>query len=242
MTDGHFDAAVAARYDETSASMFEPAAIDPVVAVLHELADGGHALELAIGTGRIALPLASNGTPVAGIELSNAMVEQLRRKPGGEDVPVTIGDMSTATAEGTFSLAYLVFNTIGNLTTQDAQVDCFANAARHLRPHGRFVIETEVPLLQRLPPGEIARPFDLSEEHFGFDEYDVAHQGLISHHFELRDGHYEKSSVPFRYTWPAELDLMARLAGMRLEHRWSDWDRTPFTGESEKHVSVWRKG
>ena len=242
MTDGHFDAAVAARYDETSASMFEAASIDPVVEVLHELADGGAALELAIGTGRIALPLQRRGTPVAGIELSNAMVQQLRAKPGAADIPVTIGDMATATVEGTFSLAYLVFNTIGNLTTQDAQVDCFANAAQHLRPGGRFVIETGLPQLQRLPPGETVRPFHLSETHLGFDEYDIANQGLISHHFELRDGHYEKSSVPFRYTWPSELDLMARLAGFALEHRWSDWDRTPFTSESEKHVSVWRKG
>ena len=166
----------------------------------------------------------------------------MRAKPGAQDIPVTIGDMATATVEGTFSLVYLVFNTIGNLTTQDAQVDCFANAAKHLQPGGRFVIETGLPQLQRLPPGETVRPFHLSETHLGFDEYDIANQGLISHHFELRDGHYEKSSVPFRYTWPAELDLMARLAGFALEHRWSDWDRTPFTSESEKHVSVWRKG
>jgi SAM-dependent methyltransferase len=235
----YFDTPVAERYDETSAAMFAADRIDPVVDVLQALAGTGRALEFAIGTGRIAVPLKQRGVEVAGLELSAAMVEQLRAKPGGEDIAVTIGDMTTATADGTFAVAYLVFNTIGNLTTQDAQVQCFANAARHLAPGGTFVIETGLPQLQKLPPGDTVVPFDLSEGHLGFDEYDVASQGLISHHFEARDGHWERSSIPFRYTWPAELDLMARLAGMRLKARWSDWDRSPFTSASERHVSIW---
>jgi len=239
--DGYFDAAVAARYDETSAAMFAPAAIDPVVDVLAELAAGRRALEFAIGTGRVALALRARGVEVHGIELSNAMVEQLRAKPGGAQIRVTIGDMSTATADGSFGVVYLVFNTIGNLTTQEAQVACFANAAAHLEPGGTFVIEVGVPDLQRLPPGETVRPFALSDDHLGFDEYDLANQGLVSHHFERFDGRFERTSLPFRYVWPAELDLMARLAGLRLRDRWSDWDRAPFTGDSRKHVSVWAK-
>jgi len=239
--DGHFGRDVAARYDETSASMFADAAIDPVLDVLVELAGSGRALEFAIGTGRIALPLQRRGVQVAGLELSRAMVEQLRAKPGGEDIPVTIGDMSTVKAEGTFTVAYLVFNTIGNLTTQEAQIRCFANAAEHLEPGGTFVIESGLPELQRLPKGETVIPFELSDTHLGFDEYDVCNQGLISHHFELIDGHYVRSSVPFRYTWPAELDLMARLAGMRLKDRWSEWDKQPFTSDATKHVSVWER-
>jgi hypothetical protein len=222
----YFDAPVAARYDETSAAMFAPGALDPAVDVLAAFAGaGGRALEFAIGTGRIALPLAARGIEVHGLELSQAMVDQLRAKPGGQGIPVTIGDMSVAKADGRFDVAYLVFNTIGNLTTQDAQVACFANAAAHLHDDGRFVIEVGVPELQRLPFGETVRPFALTDTHLGFDEYDVAGQGLISHHFERVDGRWERNSLPFRYVWPAELDLMARLAGMTLEHRWSDWDR-----------------
>jgi SAM-dependent methyltransferase len=239
--DGYFDEPVAARYDESSADMFDPEVVDPVVDFLAELAGNGRALELGIGTGRIALPLAERGVPVHGIELSKAMAARLRAKPGGEDIGVTIGDFATTTAEGTFSLAYLVFNTIGNLTTQEAQVACFRNVAAHLEPGGCFVIETGIPLLRRLPPGERLRVFTASETHWGVDEYDVATQGLVSHHFELVDGRFELSSIPFRYTWPAELDLMAQLAGMSLRERWSGWKREPYTNESEKHVSVWEK-
>jgi hypothetical protein len=169
------------------------------------------------------------------------MVERLRAKPGGDEIPVVIGDFATARAEGTFSLAYLVFNTIGNLTTQDAQVACFANAARHLRAGGHFVIEVGVPQLQRLPPGETVRPFALTPTHLGFDEYDVANQGLVSHHYELVDGAWRANSLPFRYVWPAELDLMARLARMTLVERWGGWRREPFASESTSHVSVWRR-
>ena len=239
--DGYFDEPVAARYDESEAEMFDSAVVEPVIDFLVELAGSGRALELGIGTGRIALPLAQRGVPVHGIELSKAMAARLRAKPGGEDIGVTIGDFATTTVDGTFSLAYLVFNTIGNLTTQAAQVACFQNVAAHLERGGCFVIETGIPELRRLPPGETMRVFNASQTHWGIDEYDVANQGLTSHHFELVDGRFERQSIPFRYTWPAELDLMAQLGGMRLRERWSGWKREPFTSESRKHVSVWEK-
>jgi SAM-dependent methyltransferase len=239
--DGYFDEHVAARYDESAAEMFDSAVVDPVVDLLVELAGTGRALELGIGTGRIALPLAQRGVPVHGIELSKAMVARLRTKPGGEDIGVTIGDFATATVDGTFSVAYLVFNTIMNLTTQAAQVACFRSVAARLEPGGWFVIEVGVPELQRLPPGETIRAFHVSETRWGLDEYDVAKQGLTSHHFEIVDGRLERFSIPFRYAWPAELDLMAQLAGMRLRDRWSGWKREPFTSESRKHVSIWEK-
>ena len=239
--DGYFDERVAARYDESTAEMFDPSVVEPVVDFLVEIAGSGRALELGIGTGRIALPLAERGVPVHGIELSKAMVTRLRAKPGGEDIGVTIGDFATTTVEGTFSVAYLVFNTIMNLTTQEAQVACFRNVAAHLEPGGCFVIEVGVPELQRLPPGETIRALHVGETRWSFDEYDVAVQGLTSHHFETVDGRVERLSIPFRYAWPAELDLMAQLAGMRLRARWSDWDRAPFTSDSGKHVSVWEQ-
>ena len=217
--------------------MGEPAAIDPVVDVLAELAGDGAALEFAIGTGRIALPLAARGVPVAGIDLSEPMVAHLRAKPGGDAIDVTIGDMTTTRVDGSFSVVYLVYNTIGNVTTQNAQVACFENAARHLEPGGCFVVELGVPDLQRLPPGERFVVFDVSDRHAGIDEYDVLTQTLVSHHY-YADAY---GSMPFRYVWPSELDLMARIAGMKLRDRWADWDRSPFTAESRKHVSVWQK-
>ena len=241
MPEDHFGERVAARYDESSAEMFEPAVVDPAVDLLAELAGDGAALELGIGTGRIALPLARRGVPVHGIDLSAAMVARLRAKPGADQVGVTIGDFATTTVDRRFSVAYLVFNTIGNLTTQDAQVACFQNAAAHLEPGGCFVIEVGVPQLQRLPPGETVRAFALSDTHLGFDEYDLVSQGLVSHHYRVVDGRLELDSVPLRYVWPAELDLMARLAGMRLRERWGGWRREPFTGASTRHVSVWEK-
>jgi SAM-dependent methyltransferase len=237
----YFDEPVAARYDESAAEMFDPAVVEPAVSFLAALAGDGAALELGVGTGRIALPLAARGVPVHGIDLSAAMVARLRAKPGAADVGVTVGDFATTRVQGEFSLAYLVFNTISNLTTQEAQVACFANVAAHLQPGGRFVIEVGMPELVRLSPGESMLVFDAGEQHWGIDEYDVAAQGLISHHFDVIDGRMELSSIPFRYTWPAELDLMAQLAGMRLHERWADWDRTPFTSASPKHVSVWEK-
>jgi SAM-dependent methyltransferase len=240
-----FDEETAATYDADEAAMFDPSVLDPVVTLLAGLAGDGPALELAIGTGRVALPLAARGVAVSGIDLSTAMVARLRAKPGGDEasIPVSIGDIATlrVPGAGTFSLVYLVFNTIGNLTTQDAQVDCFVNAAVHLRPGGCFVIETGVPALQRLPSGERLVPFDVSDTHIGIDEYDVVTQSLVSHHVTARNGTVSRASTPFRYAWPAELDLMARIAGMRLRARWADWSRTPFTHESRSHVSVWEK-
>jgi SAM-dependent methyltransferase len=239
--DGYFDERVAARYDDSVDDMVDRAPIETAVEFLAELAGRGRALELGIGTGRVALPLAQRGVPVHGIDLSKAMVARLHAKPGGADIPVTIGDFATTTVDGTFSLAYLVFNTISNLTTQAAQVACFRNVAAHLEPGGCFVIEVGVPGLRRLPPGETLRAFHLSETRWGIDEYDVATQGLTSHHFELVDGRLERLSIPFRYAWPAEFDLMAQLAGMRLRERWAGWNREPFTSESRMHVSVWEK-
>lgn len=221
--------------------MFDAAVVDPTVDFLVELVGTGRALELGIGTGRIALPLARRGVPVHGIDVSEAMVSRLRAKPGAGDIGVTIGDFATMTVDGSFSLVYLVFNTIMNLTTQAAQVACFRNAAGHLEPGGRFVVEVGVPELRRLPPGETIRAFHVSETRWGLDEYDVATQGLTSHHFEIVEGKLERLSIPFRYAWPAELDLMAELAGMTLRERWGGWKREPFTSESNKHVSVWEK-
>jgi SAM-dependent methyltransferase len=241
MPEDHFGEAIAARYDESAAKLFDPAVVDPAVDFLVGLAGDGAALELGIGTGRIALPLAGRGVRVHGIDLSEAMVARLLAKPGANQIGVTIGDFATTTVAGTFSLAYVVFNTIGNLTTQDAQVACFRNVAAHLEPGGCFVIELGVPELRRLPPGDTMRVFHSSGTHWGIDEYDVASQGLTSHHFTLVDGRFELVSMPFRYVWPAELDLMARLAGMTLRERWSGWRREPFTSESTKHVSVWEK-
>ena len=237
--DGYFDERVAARYDESAAEMFDPAHVDPAVDFLAGLAGRGRALELGIGTGRIALPLARRGVPVHGIEMSRAMVARLRAKPGGDAVGVSIGDFASTAVDGTFSVAYLVFNTILNLTTQAAQVACFRHVAAHLQPGGCFVIEVVVPALRQLPPGETIHAFHLGETHWGIDEYDIARQGLTSHHFEIVDGRLERLSVPFRYAWPSELDLMAQLAGMNLRERWGGWQREPFTSESRKHVSVW---
>jgi SAM-dependent methyltransferase len=239
--DGYFDERVAATYDETTAELFDPAVVEPTVDFLAEVAGTGRALELGIGTGRIALPLAARGVEVHGIELSRAMADRLRAKPGGEGIGVTIGDFSTARADGTFRLAYLVRNTIMNVTTQAAQVACFQNVAAHLEPGGCFVIEVVVPGLQRLPPGETFQVFHVSDTHWGIDEYDVANQGLTSHHLRIINDRLDCLSIPFRYAWPAELDLMAELAGMRLRERWAGWKREPFTSESREHISVWEK-
>jgi SAM-dependent methyltransferase len=233
MREDYFAGAVAERYDATLGERGDPAVVAATADFLASLAGGGAALELGIGTGRIALPLAARGVRVHGIDLSADMVAQLRAKPGGAEIPVTIGDFASARAGKTFSLAYLVFNTINNLTTQDAQVACFANVAAQLAPGGCFVVEVGVPGSGPL------RVFDLSDTHVGVDEYDAATQRLVSHHFTLVDGRWERLSMPFRSVSPAELDLMARLAGMRLRERWGGWKREPFTSASAKHVSVW---
>ena len=239
--EGYFGTRVAAAYDEHSASMFDPAVVEPAVARLAELADGGRALEFAIGTGRIALPLAERGVRVAGIDNSEAMLDRLREKPGAEDVEALVGDMAATRVDGEFSLVYLVFNTIFNLTTQDGQVACFGNAARHLRAGGRFVIEARVPELQRLPLGQTVLPWRADPTGLSYYVYDVVTQRLSGQHYYLEDDGIRASPTEMRYAWPSELDLMARLAGMRLEHRWGGWDREPFTALSPSHVSVYVK-
>ena len=237
----YFDEPIAATYDSDDSEMFTPEFIDPVVDVLAELAGDGRALEFGIGTGRIAVPLAARGIPVHGIDLSNAMVARLREKPGAEKIEATIGDFATTTVDGTFSLAYLVYNTINNLTTQDEQVACFQNAADHLKPGGYFVIEVIVPILRLLPPGQNLYVYHLSADKWDIDEYHPATQEFWSHHYKYQDGQLRRNSIPFRYVWPAELDLMAKLAGMRLAERWENWKREPFTDDSMHHVSVWQK-
>jgi SAM-dependent methyltransferase len=239
--EGFFDERAAAHYDERSAAMSAPEVVGPVVDVLAELAGDGGALELGIGTGRIALPLAERGVRVAGIDNSEAMLSRLRAKPGSEQIEAVLGDFATTRVEGEFDLVYLVFNTISNLTTQDAQVSCFQNAAAHLRSGGRFVIENTVPQLQSLRVGQTVIPFRADPEGFSFDVYDVVTQNFSSQHFYIVDGRLEAFPVDFRYVWPAELDLMARLAGMRLTDRWARWRGEPFTAVSSAHVSVYRK-
>lgn len=235
-----WDSEAALRYDESSAFMFEPDVLDPAVDFLAALADGGSALEFAIGTGRVAIPLADRGVHVEGIELSEPMVEQLRSKD--VDLPVSIGDMATATSPGAFDLVYLVWNSIGNLRTQSERVECFRNAARHLKPGGRFVIELWVPGIRRFPPGQAAVPFHVGEHHVGFDTYDMTTQQGTSHHYTRGDdGSVRYGASNFRYIWPAECDLMAQLAGLEIEARYADWSKAPFTTDSESHVSVWRK-
>jgi SAM-dependent methyltransferase len=235
VAEDYFAGPVAERYDSTLGDRGDPEVIAATADFLAELAAGGAALELGIGTGRVALPLAARGIRVHGVDLSPDMVAQLRAKPGGAEIPVTIGDFATTRLGETFSLAYLVFNTINNLTTQDAQVACFENVATQLEPGGCFVIEVGV------PTGVPLRVFALTEAHIGIDEYDAATQRLVSHHFSLVDGRWELRSIPFRSVSPSELDLMARLAGMRLRERWGGWEREPFTAESRRHVSVWEK-
>jgi SAM-dependent methyltransferase len=237
----YFDERIAAGYDAASTDWFDPAIVDSTVSFLADLAGDGAALELGIGTGRIALPLSQRGVRVHGIDLSPAMIERLRAKAGGDEIGVTIGDFATTRVGQTFRLAYLVYNTITNLTTQDEQVECFCNVARHLGSGGLFVIEVEVPQLQRLPPGETVRAFTVTPMHLGFDRLDIAAQTGVSYHYWIVDGRGGVLSLPYRYVWPSELDLMARIAGMSLRERWGDWNREPFTADSTKHISVWEK-
>jgi SAM-dependent methyltransferase len=238
----YFGEDVAAFYDEDSKSMFAPAVLGPAVDLLADLAGDGAALEFAIGTGRVALPLAARGIPVSGIELSTAMADRLQAKTGSERISVTIGDMATTRLAGRFRLVYLVFNTIGNLNTQNEQVACFANAAAHLEPGGVFLIEVGVPDLRRLPPGEDARVFAHGPGQIGYDHYvDFVAQQAVSYHIVTDRTVVSASTTPFRYVWPSELDLMAKLAGLRLQHRWADWDRSHFTGDSTAHISMWAK-
>ena len=239
-SDGYFDERVASTYDYDVDS-FNPDAVDPVVNFLAELANGGSALEFGIGTGRIALPLAIKGVEVHGIDISNAMLTKLAQKAGRDRIPVTQGDLATTSCQGSFSLVYLIFNTIMNLTTQDEQVQCFQNAASHLNPGGSFVIEVMVPALQLIPFGEKNYVFDLCDDHWGVDTYDVVSQSVESHHVRVRNQKLEMSSIPFRYVWPSELDLMAKIANLKLKARWGSWKKEPFTNTSRYHVSVWEK-
>ena len=239
--DGYFNAAVAPTYDAACGDMNSAAVLEPMVEFLARLAGQGRALEFAIGTGRVALPLSAAGVEVHGIEMSRAMLAELAKKPGAEGINATIGDMSTARVEGSFSLVYLVYNTITNVLTQDGQVACFENAAAHLEPGGHFVIEVFIPSLRKLPIGESFIPFDVSDGHLGIDEYDTVNQLLTSHHYWIANGRAELFHSPHRYAWPAEYDLMARIAGLTLDQRWANWQRDPFTAESTSHISVWRK-
>ncbi|WP_063837412.1 class I SAM-dependent methyltransferase, partial [Streptomyces sp. NRRL WC-3549] len=236
-----WDEQVARGYDASSAHMYAPGVLRPTVDFLERRAGRGRALEFAVGTGRVALPLSARGVPVAGIEKSPPMARELAGKAGGGDVAVTLGDMSAVRAPGTFSLVYLVYNGLTCLLSQAEQVACFRNAARHLEPGGRFVVEVFVPELQRLPPGETARPFHIGEHHIGFDTYDLVEQRLVSHHHTIIDGRGSTFRSPHRYVWPSELDLMAQLAGLERSERWADWHEGPFTASSRTHVSVWRK-
>lgn len=239
--DGIFDEAVAARYDVTSGPMFDPEVVQPTVDFLADLAGDGRALEFAIGTGRVAIPLAARGIPVTGIEISRAMTARMKEKPGAADIHVVTGDMTTTRVDGTFSLVYLVYNTIGNVETQDAQVAVFRNAGRHLAPGGHFVVEVGVPNLRELPYGQTMQPFHVSPDRWGFDELDTVSQHAVSHHLRFEDGAVSHFACPYRFVWPSELDLMARLAGLEFVARWADWSREPFTADSRSHVSVWRK-
>jgi SAM-dependent methyltransferase len=238
--NGYFGERVAARYDDSSDPRFQPEAIEPAVGLIAELAGSGRALELAIGTGRIGLPLSQRGVPVHGIELSEAMVARLRGKPGGDAIQVTIGDMSTTRVDGRFTVAYLVFNTINNLTTQDAQAACFRNVAEHLAPGGCFVIETNIPNLRSLPPGQDILAYRAGPTRITSYAFDHATQRYDGHYAEFIDGTAQYRMIPFRYVWPSELDLMAQLAGLRLRDRWSGWNRELFTTDSHSHVSVWQ--
>ncbi|WP_169944402.1 class I SAM-dependent methyltransferase [Microbispora sp. H11081] len=237
-----WDADAARRYDTPGTGMFAPEVLGPAVDRLAELAGGGRALEFAIGTGRVAVPLAGRGVPVTGIELSRPMIDRLRAKVDEATIPVFAGDMATAVAPGEYALVYLVYNTISNLLTQAEQVACFRNAARHLTPGGHFVIELWVPELRKLPPGQQAVVWHGEPGYIGLDTFDVLRQQIVSHHFHFDEsGQARLFRSPHRYIWPAELDLMAQLAGFELESRHADWTGGEFTAESRSHVSVYRR-
>lgn len=246
MTDQQelWDEETAQRYDTPGEGMFSPAVLGPTVQFLSELAGGGAAVEFAIGTGRVAVPLSEAGVAVSGIELSHAMIRRLRTKINHQTIPVVQGDMAEARIPGEFTLAYLVFNTIANLLTQEEQVRCFQNAARHLAPGGCFVIELWVPQLRSLPQGHKATVEVSQPGYLLVDTYDVLRQHVVSHHIQFEEDLSSRVArigrTPHRYIWPSELDLMARLAGFHLEARWADWDRSEFTAESRSHVSVYR--
>lgn len=241
MAETGFDEWIAQHYEILWPELFDAAVVEPAVDLLADLAGTGAALELGIGTGRIAVPLSQRGVRVHGIELSRAMITELQRQDGASGIGVTHGDFATTTIDGTFAVVYLLRNTITNLTSQDEQVDCFRNAARHLRPGGAFVVENYVPELRRLPPGETTHVFAATSTHIGVDESDVVDQIDVSRHWWVVEGELRTFSSAHRYVWPSELDLMARLAGLVLRNRWSGWQGEPFTADSRSHISVWEK-
>lgn len=236
------DQDIAEVYDTVNAAKFDEAVLRPMVDLLAELASDGPAIEFAVGTGRVALPLSKRGIPVSAIELSPHMAERMRAKPGADAVPVTIGNITTTRVPGTFALVYLVASTLMNVTTQDEQVSVFANAAAHLPPGGYFVVELIVPQLRAVPRGEIGRIFVLEGHHVGIETFDdLVGQIAWSHHWMEVQGRLVRHSAPYRFVWPSELELMARLAGLRLRNRWADWDRSPFTSNSTRQVAVFEK-
>ncbi len=239
MPENLFTGAIAEGYDLGSPEMYGPALLAATTGFLAAMARGGRALEFGVGTGRVALPLSEQGVEVCGIDISADMLAQLRRKTGADEIVTTVGDFATTVIPGEFSLVYVVYNTISNLLEQREQVDVFRNAARHLQPTGRFVVELWVPDLRRFPPGAVAVPFDVSPSHLGFDTLDLTTQRGVSHHYFTNGSKVGRFDSPFRYAWPSELDLMAEIAGMTLQERWADWDRSPFTSDSPKHISVW---
>lgn len=243
VTGDVWDERDAAHYDEGAAEMFAPGVLGPTVDFLAGLAPGGRALEFAVGTGRVAIPLRERGLSVAGIELSVPMAQAMRAKPAAAGIDVVVGDMASATVggPGQFDLVYVVYNSISNVLVQAEQVAVFRNAARHLRPGGRFVVELWIPDLRRLPPGALGQPFHLSEDYVALDTYDLLHQQVVSHHYRVGEGRSGVFRSRHRFIWPSELDLMGELAGMRLAERWADWKRAEFTADSRSHVSVWVK-
>lgn len=241
MAEDIFDSHIASTYDKDHEDRFDPQEIDATCRFLKNLAGRGKALEFAIGTGRVALPLQKMGIDVSGIELSQAMISQLRKKDGENSAMVICGDMLSTRVEGEFSLVYLVYNTITNVLSQQEQVECFCNASRHLQSGGFFVIEDLVPPIQDISRGSDTLAFCMSDNHMGIDQFDFVRQLVTSNHVYFRDGKVERFNSTHRYAWPSEYDLMARIAGMALFERWSDWERSPFTAHSQKHISVWRK-
>ncbi len=241
MPENIFDERIAANYDFADREMFDENHLEYISSFLAELANDQRALEFAIGTGRVALPLQKHGIEVHGIELSQPMVDQLFAKPEAESINVVVGDMASAKIPEKFQLVYLVYNTITNLITQDEQVECFKNAASHLQAGGFFVIEDQVPTIRNLPEGTTTSAFDVSREHIGIDTFDILNQTVVSHHYWIDADRVEIFDSTHRYAWPSEYDLMAKIAGLELFGRWGGWDKSEFTSASKSHISVWKK-
>jgi SAM-dependent methyltransferase len=240
MPETYFDQWIARHYAQLWPELFDPVVLDPTVDFLADLVGTGPALEFGIGTGRVAVPLSARGYEVHGIELSSAMVDELRGNDA-RNVTAVVGDFATTRIPGSFSLVFLLRNTITNLTTQDEQIRAFRNAAAHLQVGGRFVVENYIPALRLLPPGQTRRVFQCTPDHVGIEEYDFVSQIAISRHWWVIEDTLRTFESPHRYVWPAELDLMAELAGMKLRDRSADFEHSAFTADSASHVSVWEK-